>query len=213
MPEQVWKECPMKMSFRLSMLAVWLLCSAAVRADSVVTGTLGFTCDNGCQPPHGVFYNTLPTSGSFTYDKTTQQFLSFGFSWDGWNWSEPLSQLTSADYLAMIGKGSFVERYFVECIGGTVNPWPKTSCDDSGAYFQTWRADPTHNSCCFGGGYGTPIAFPGPSAYPIDVANGDIFVTDLDKAVSTPEPPTFALIVGGILYLLLGRRIKAIVKG
>jgi len=64
---------------------LFLLSAVAAQADSVVTGTLGFTCSGGCQPPlNNLYYDTAPTSGSFTYDKTTQQFLSFSIVWDGW---------------------------------------------------------------------------------------------------------------------------------
>jgi hypothetical protein len=180
-----------------------LACGAAVRADSVVTGTLGFTCDGGCQPPMGSEYNTAPTSGSFTYDKATQQFLSFSINWDGWTWTEPLSQLTQADYLAFIGKSLFAEHYFIGCIAGTIAPWPQFSCDQT-SWFETWRAG--HNMGPFGGGDGYASITPGPSTYPIDTASGTMFVTDLDKAdkadpVATPEPGT--IVLGGSTLLLL----------
>jgi hypothetical protein len=53
-------------------------------ADSIVTSNLSFTCDNGCiRNFGGAPINTSPDSGSFTYDKSTKQFLSFNIVWDG----------------------------------------------------------------------------------------------------------------------------------
>jgi hypothetical protein len=182
----------------------------AAQADSVVTGTLGFTCSGGCQPPlNNLYYDTAPTSGSFTYDKTTQQFLSFSIVWDGWTWTEPLSQLTQADYLALIGKGFLQERYFIGCIEGSLAPWPQFSCDQT-EWFKTWRSG--NGMGPFGGGDGYASVIPGPTTYPIDTADGTMFVTDLDKAdkrgtVATPEPSGLALSgIGAVVFFLLGCR-------
>jgi hypothetical protein len=102
-------------------------------ADSIVTRSLSFVCDNGCLQP----YNTAPTSGSFTYDKASKQFLSFNVAWDGFNWS--ISGLGQANYLALIGNGPNVQKFFLECVAGS-NTVP--DCDQTGSIFEMFLVNP-----------------------------------------------------------------------
>jgi hypothetical protein len=191
------------MKSKLAILALVLVClwGRAASADTITTGDLSFTCQGGCVAPTPItsstFASSAPTSGSFTYDNTTNQFLNFTLTWNGITWGA--NGLTEDNYLALIGVGPSQQRWFGFCIAGLVNRWPQFSCDD-GIGFEMWL----HNGNTVSDRLSN-VNPPGriffvsetdPTTYPYDQAEGTMTATDL--VTTTPEPTTVGLLLLGI---------------
>jgi hypothetical protein len=91
------------MKTKLAILALALVCLSPARADTVTSGNLSFTClGQGC---------LSPTSGSFDYDNTSNQFLNLTLTWDGLNFLGPPVQIWPTNeqetaFLELIGSSS-----------------------------------------------------------------------------------------------------------
>jgi hypothetical protein len=83
--------------------------------DTISNGTLSFSCLS-C---------TLPTSGSFTYDNTTNEFTNFQVVWDGMTFD--LSQATQTNFLAMTGVIPSALTWTAACEPS--NTFPTVPCD------------------------------------------------------------------------------------
>jgi hypothetical protein len=155
------------------------------QADSIVTGGLAFT---DFVPSAE---STLPT-GSFTYDKSTRQFLSFTVAWDGLTWA--MNGLGQANYQALVGEGPYVQQYFMECAAGS-NPVPL--CDSTGAIFEMFLVNEStgFSTDALTDGFVTS----GSRSQNVDWANG--FITD--PPLATPEPPTWMLILTGLTIVFI----------
>src|ERR1700674_1217155 len=70
---------------------------------------------------------TLPTSGSFAYDTTTNQFTSFTAIWDGLTF-DFTSSATQTNYVALTGAIPSPLTWTALCENGMVNP--SVPCDD-----------------------------------------------------------------------------------
>jgi len=82
-------------------------------ADTITSGTLVFTL--------GGSGGTDATGGSFTYDNTTNQFLSFTATWDGLTFDFSASA-TPSNYQALIGAISSPMQWSAVCEPSSVNP-------------------------------------------------------------------------------------------
>jgi hypothetical protein len=114
------------MKLKLAFLVVVVVCfGRCASADQITTGNLSFTC---------VFTPTClnPTSGSFAYDNTTNQFLSVNLTWDGITFIGPNSTWAGqqeAMFLELIGSSSMPLSWGAVCVtsAGSVPP-----CDELG---------------------------------------------------------------------------------
>jgi hypothetical protein len=172
-----------------------LACSAAVRADSIVSGSFGGTCDGGCFT--GYYASTSPT-GTFSYDRSTQD-LSLTISWDGLTFG--FSGLPQADYLALSGHGPSSLNYFAYCFASALFPPPQYTCDN-GSGLALWLVGKDGPGPAIDA---TPENPYGPQSYPYDEATGVLAGIGKPHAnvdpVATPEPGT--IVLGGSALLLL----------
>lgn len=198
------------MKIRLAILALAgvFFNAGEVRADTVTTGNLSFTCGGGCIAPtpitQSTFAATAPTAGSFTYDNSTNQFLSFTLTWDGITFG--VNGLTETNYLALLSMGPNVQKWTGNCIAGLVNRWPQFSCDDA-LDFTVFllNGNTVSDALDFGTQPGVFfISETNPTTYPYDTAGGTITATNL--VTTTPEPPITRLLVSGIALLLALKR-------
>jgi hypothetical protein len=177
------------------------VCSAA-KADTITSGGLSFTCihPSPCYtPPTGTVpqdVSTAPTSGSFIYDNTTNQFLSLTFTWDGAVWSAPLDSSYQgvvlsepAGYLALLAGTMAWDAY---CVTDSFAPWPTTSCDATG--FVDVHIGTDDGFFLLNGPFVS-----GASTYPTDAALGLVTATDL--VTTTPEPSLLVLLGIGLTGL------------
>jgi hypothetical protein len=193
----------MKIKLAILALAGVFFWRGEVRADTITTGDLSFTCRGGCIAPTPItpstFAASAPTAGSFTYDNTTNQFLNFTLTWDGITFG--VDGLTETNYLALLSIGPNVQKWTGTCIAGLVNRWPQFSCDDA-IDFTLFLLDgntvtdvldlATHPGVFV-------ISPANPTTYPYDAADGTITATDL--VTTTPEPPLLVLLGTGLLGL------------
>ena len=118
--------------------AVWILSTVllalivvpGVQANSTTTYKVNFNLSYG---------SPLPTSGSFVYDNTTNQFLSFTMHWDGWTFDLPSSNVNAPK----INYGG------PPCIGGATGPQATLAlmitCDLQGYPAASWGASVNPN--------------------------------------------------------------------
>ena len=194
----------MKIKLAILALAGVFFSGGGLRADTITTGSLSFTCQGGCVTPTPITSSTFaasaPTAGSFTYDNTTNQFLNFTLTWDGITFG--VNGLTETNYLALLGIGPNVQRWTGNCIAGLVNRWPQFSCDDA-LDFSVFLVN--GNTVTDELDLTTPpggvffISENNPTTYPYDTASGLITATDL--VTTTPEPPLLVLLGIGLLGL------------
>jgi hypothetical protein len=172
-------------------LGALLAFSWVAKADSIVSGSLSFTCDGGCFT--GYFASTAPT-GSFSYYKSTQT-LSIAVLFDGLNFVFP--SLPQAYYQAIVGQGPSFEKYEAYCFASTIAP--QTICDNGSAFelYLVGKNGVDEASV----DYGTPVLPIGPSTYPYDEATGTVS----DPPVRTPEPAVYVLLACGLLLAWLGK--------
>jgi hypothetical protein len=150
----------------------------SARADSISSGTLSFTLDSCC---------VAPTSGSFTYDATTNQFLNFSVIWDGMTFD--LSHATQTTYLAMSGAIPTPLFWTAACEPSTVNP--TVPCDGL-LDFQISAGD-------YVSGFAVRPLMPSAD---LAVGGGKFAVSNL---VAVPEPGTLAFVLMGIAGMILKR--------
>jgi hypothetical protein len=122
-----------------------------------------------------------------------------------------MNGLGLANFNALMGIGPNEQKFNMYCIGGITFPWPKYSCDDSGAIMDMFLINPSlpNSQCCIdylGGEFNNPagnytVVIPGPSQVAIDVFDGFATATDV-HTVSTPEPTTVGLLLLGIVHCL-----------
>jgi hypothetical protein len=185
------------MKTKLCLFAMLLVCSLA-KADTITSGGLSFTCTTSpCSTTFPQAVSTLPTSGSFSYDITTNQFLSLTFTWDGIVWfaffdpNSGLVQNEPAGYLSLLN-GTMV--WTNNCVAIPVIS-PASSCD----YIEEVEfSAPPGDGLLF-------LPASRTSTYPADVAGGLVIATDV---TTTPEPSLLVLL--GIGLIGLGwRQLKA----
>jgi hypothetical protein len=187
----------MKIKLAILALAGVFFWGGEVRADTITTGDLSFTCRGGCTAPTPITSSTeavsAPTASSFTYDNTTNQFLNFTITWNGITFG--VDGLTETNYLALIGIGPNLQEWTGFCMAGAVFQWPQFSCDD-GSGFSLFLLD---GNTAFDGLMGIFISATAPTTYPFDNSTGTITATDL--VTTTPEPTSFVLLGTGLLAL------------
>jgi hypothetical protein len=188
-------------------LPVLLVAIGAPNAHATVTDyTISFTCTipPGC---------LSPTSGSFEYNNTTNQFTSFQVVWDGFTFD-----------LTVIGGGAndpvIGPNGSTPCVGTATGPQASLTI------MTTCATDPTTNWTGLALSNGpqvffrflsfidnnTYVAFFGnipQSDIPVDLqdlaANGT-FTTTITTAGATPEPGTAVLWLTGILLMIVMRK-------
>jgi hypothetical protein len=185
-------------------LPVLLVAIGAPNAHATVTDyTISFTCTI---PTQGCL---SPTSGSFEYDNTTNQFTSFQVVWDGFTFN-----LAADGFFGGLGS--------TPCIGTAGGPQAYAS---GLTLMTTCATDPATNwtGTAQSGGPGLSFRFlsfvdnnnffeisvvdtttPIPSGT-FDFANGT-FTTTITTAAATPEPGTAVLWLTGILLMIVMRK-------
>jgi hypothetical protein len=182
------------MKTRRAMLILALVCLACfwgreIKADTVTSGNLSFTCDSGsCGPTGNTFdFSTAPTAGSFVYDNTTNQFLNVTVTWDGMPLHSSLSEIVGGEtvYLGLIGLGSAPPAWDAICTAGTIE---QGHC---GGLFGFLIFDPSSPQIRVGL---APLDTANPE-FPNDAAGGIVTATDL---MTTPEPTASVLLLMGM---------------
>jgi len=154
-------------------------------ADTITTGNLAFATFGNPSP-----MSPLPTGGSFAYDNTTEQFLSFTTTWDGMTF-DLASGATQADFLALTDASATPHTWSGICIPSTVNP--TVPCDGSFGFSASVA------NLLFGQTTGPLTPTVG-----FAEAAGTFTATQI---VTTPEPGAVGLLALGIgLVLALGNR-------
>ena len=183
----------------LALVSVSLWGSAAA-ADNVTSGGLSFTCPSCSAVLQSGVADIAPTSGSFDYDNTTNQFLSINVTWDGiplvLNGAtivlpKPTDEATA--YLDLIGQGMQLTWEGI-CEG----PAFLGPCGGSPAFHFSFtenrHANPNTDVGIFLGWATFPPTF--------DPAVGTGFVTATDLVTTTtPEPSSLLLLAGGLAFL------------
>jgi hypothetical protein len=77
-----YKNKHMKTLLLTVITGIGLLLSPSLYADTITEGKLVFSCPN-CGPTSYGIQNTIPSKGSFSFDNTTDQFLTISTTWDG----------------------------------------------------------------------------------------------------------------------------------
>src|SRR5215471_17454847 len=178
----------------IELFLVLTTCACNASADTITSGSLSFTC------PACSFGDIAPTSGSFVYDNTTNQFLSIDVTWDG----VPLVLNGAAivlppptdeakAYLDLIGQGIPLTWE-----GISVGPAFVDGCGASPplrfAFFENRHANPnTDVGICLGWATFPPTFDPA-------VGTGFVTATDL-VTTTTPEPPSLLLLAAGLIGL------------
>src|SRR5215471_3952735 len=185
----------------IELFLVLTTCACNASADTITSGSLSFTC------PACSFGDIAPTSGSFVYDNTTNQFLSIDVTWDG----VPLVLNGAAivlppptdeakAYLDLIGQGIPLTWE-----GISVGPAFVDGCGASPplrfAFFENRHANPnTDVGICLGW-----ATFPINPTFDQAVGWGYVTTTDL-VTTTTPEPSSLLLLAGGLTSLFGLRR-------
>jgi hypothetical protein len=174
------------------------------RADSITDGTINFTLTVGAP---------LPTTGSFVYDDTSNQFLNFTVGWD-----ELTFNLTSAANSPTITAGG------PACISGDTGAQATLAlmdvCDTAGAYWDgTSPTMPVHAVPTFAFVAAGPLPGPqlitmavfytSPTTDTRDVGLGSYVTT---TTTNMPEPGAGSLLLSGlgIVFVLAIRQRKGL---
>lgn len=154
-------------------------------ADTITTGNLAFATFGSPSP-----MSPLPTDGSFAYDNTTNQFLSFTATWDGMTFDMTFGA-TQADFLKLTDASATPLTWSGICIPSTVNP--TVPCDGSFGFSASVA------NFLFG-----QTAGPVTPTVGFAEAAGTFTATQI---VTTPEPGAVGLLLLGIgLVLAAGNR-------
>ncbi len=161
------------------------------RADTLATYDINFTCTSGTTC-------ILPSSGTFTYDETTDAFTVFEVVWDSSNINlEPVANAGPSlvgTKLSCLGSAT----------GGAETFLLMTSCPFSGPY-EPWLAPS-------GGTFAFSASVSGSSYASIragSLSSGDTQSWGDFTVTETPEPATYILMLTGMGMVLLAMR-KAI---
>ncbi len=160
-------------------------------ADVMTTYDINFTCTSGATC-------ILPTSGTFTYDQTTEAFTTFNVVWDG----------STINFDSVANAGPHIQGTKLSCLGsatgGAETLLLMTSCPFT--TYEPWLAPS-------GGTFAFTVSTDGTDYASIRTGSlssgdtqswGNFTVTEV-----TPEPATCLLMLTGIGVLLLTMR-KAI---
>jgi hypothetical protein len=174
------------MKSKLAILALVLVClwGRVASADTITTGNLSFICTPSC--------NDTPTNGSFAFDNTTNQFLSFTTTWDGMDlvFANTPGNGQRA-YLDLIGASPIPLSFFFICNSENL-PTPLVFSPCGMANFYVLSEGFAIPYLLVGG----PTSGSGGNpAFFDDGAAGVVTATDL---VTTPEPATASLLLLGI---------------
>jgi hypothetical protein len=178
----------MRKSQCVALLGLFLAIGArSAYADTITTGNLSFALFGAPSPS-----SPLPTAGSFAYDNTTNQFLSFTATWDGMTFDFAFGA-TQTNYLALIDSIASPVTWSGICIPSTVNP--------------TVPCDGTFGFSLFAGTFlaGQPPSGPLTPTVDFAEASGTLTVT---QVVTTREPGSADLLLSGIGFALVMRKRK-----
>jgi hypothetical protein len=147
--------------------------------------------------------NLQPTSGSFSLDATTDQFLSFTVNWDGLTFDFLDSLATKANLFSLGScpalSASIIVSYFVgegTCTSPAVVIWSGTWRSASNTGFNFVLSNSQDNGMTFTNGFGFTAL---PTGTPLVVDNT---VGTATASLATPEPSYFvvlALLFGALL--------------
>jgi hypothetical protein len=170
------------MKSKLAVMAFVVVCfGSQVKADTFTSGNLSFSVQGFLIPIGSTL--VVPTSGSFVFDNTTNQFVSLNVAWDGMSFVLPAA-----------GVPSIVDQAGIfQCMIGEIG----SACNVAGfgAPFQALCNVPTCDNPTVNVGPLPPGIVLTESAGSPTLQDGGVFGS---VSATTPEPGSLLLLAAGL---------------